>query len=189
MSPFDSPALAAGLSAIAAATFGIFAYVEGRVDTSDYLNLFYLPGAGELAIFCVALSGGCIGFLWFNAHPAEVFMGDTGSLSVGGALGVRRPLVDLVAGGTMICGTSAVNAIAPVSGAHRHEQGIAIGTVFLFSVFALLVFRPVAFALGMDVQLAGLWSGLAVNDLSSAIAVGRQMGPDGATAAAAARPR
>lgn len=79
--------LAAGLSAIAAATFGIFAYVMGRVDTSDYLNLFYLPGAGELAIFCVALAGGCIGFLWYNAHPAEVFMGDTGSLAIGGVLG------------------------------------------------------------------------------------------------------
>jgi phospho-N-acetylmuramoyl-pentapeptide-transferase len=79
--------LATGLSAIAAATFGIFAYVMGRVDTSDYLNLFYLPGAGELAIFCVALAGGCIGFLWYNAHPAEVFMGDTGSLAIGGVLG------------------------------------------------------------------------------------------------------
>ncbi len=79
--------LAAGLSAIAAVTFGIFAYLFGRIDTSDYLNLFYLPGAGELAIFCVALAGGCLGFLWFNAHPAEVFMGDTGSLAIGGALG------------------------------------------------------------------------------------------------------
>jgi phospho-N-acetylmuramoyl-pentapeptide-transferase len=85
--------LAAGLSAIAAATFGIFAYVLGRVDTSDYLNLFYLPGAGELAIFCVALAGGCIGFLWFNAHPAEVFMGDTGSLAIGGVLGAVAVLL------------------------------------------------------------------------------------------------
>jgi phospho-N-acetylmuramoyl-pentapeptide-transferase len=79
--------LAAGLSAIAAVTFGVFAYIHGRVDTSDYLNVFYLPGTGELAIFCVALAGGCMGFLWFNAHPAEVFMGDTGSLAIGGALG------------------------------------------------------------------------------------------------------
>jgi phospho-N-acetylmuramoyl-pentapeptide-transferase len=79
--------LAAGLSAIAATTFGVFAYIMGRVDTSDYLNLFYLPGAGELAIFCVALAGGCLGFLWYNAHPAEVFMGDTGSLAIGGVLG------------------------------------------------------------------------------------------------------
>ncbi len=85
--------LAAGLSAIAAATFGVFAYVMGRSDTSDYLDLFYIPGAGELAIFCVALAGGCIGFLWFNAHPAEVFMGDTGSLAVGGTLGAVAVLL------------------------------------------------------------------------------------------------
>ncbi|MEX2572126.1 MAG: phospho-N-acetylmuramoyl-pentapeptide-transferase [Gemmatimonadota bacterium] len=85
--------LAAGLSAIAATTFGVFAYVMGRVDTADYLNLFYLPGAGELAIFCVALAGGCIGFLWYNAHPAEVFMGDTGSLAIGGVLGAIAVLI------------------------------------------------------------------------------------------------
>ncbi len=79
--------LAAGLSAVAAAVFGVFAYVIGRVDASAYLNLFYLPGAGELTIFAVALAGAAIGFLWFNAHPAEVFMGDTGSLAIGGAIG------------------------------------------------------------------------------------------------------
>jgi len=80
--------LAAGLSAIAAATFAIFAYVIGRVDTSRYLGLFYLPGSGELAIFCIALAGAALGFLWFNAHPAEVFMGDTGSLAIGGSIGL-----------------------------------------------------------------------------------------------------
>jgi phospho-N-acetylmuramoyl-pentapeptide-transferase len=79
--------LAGGLSAIAAGTFGVFAYLIGRSDTSRYLGLFYMPGAGELAIFCAALAGACLGFLWFNAHPAEVFMGDTGSLALGGALG------------------------------------------------------------------------------------------------------
>ena len=79
--------LAAGLSAIAAVTFAFFAYVLGRVDAANYLNLFYIPGAGEVAIFLVALAGGCMGFLWFNAHPAEVFMGDTGSLAIGGVLG------------------------------------------------------------------------------------------------------
>jgi phospho-N-acetylmuramoyl-pentapeptide-transferase len=79
--------LAAGLSAIAATTFAIFAYLIGRVDTSSYLGLFYLPGSAELAIFCVALTGAALGFLWFNAHPAEVFMGDTGSLAIGGAIG------------------------------------------------------------------------------------------------------
>ena len=85
--------LAAGLSAIAAITFGVFAYLLGRVDVANYLNLFYIPGAGELTIFCVALAGGCMGFLWFNAHPAEVFMGDTGSLSIGGVLGAIAVLL------------------------------------------------------------------------------------------------
>lgn len=85
--------LAAGLSAIAAATFGVFAYVIGRVDTSAYLGLFYLQGAGELSIFCVALAGAALGFLWYNAHPADVFMGDTGSLALGGAIGVVAVLL------------------------------------------------------------------------------------------------
>jgi phospho-N-acetylmuramoyl-pentapeptide-transferase len=79
--------LATGLTAIAAAAFAFFAYVFGRVDATTYLNLFYLPGAGELTIFLAALMGAGLGFLWFNAHPAQVFMGDTGSLAIGGALG------------------------------------------------------------------------------------------------------
>jgi len=85
--------LATGLSAIAAITFGLFAYAIGRVDTSAYLGLFYLPGAGELAVFCAALAGAAIGFLWFNAPPAEVFMGDTGSLALGGAIGAVAVLL------------------------------------------------------------------------------------------------
>jgi phospho-N-acetylmuramoyl-pentapeptide-transferase len=79
--------LATGLSMIAAAGFALFAYILGRVDATTYLNLFYLPGSGELAVFCAALMGACLGFLWFNAHPASVFMGDTGSLAIGGSLG------------------------------------------------------------------------------------------------------
>jgi phospho-N-acetylmuramoyl-pentapeptide-transferase len=79
--------LATGLTAIAAAAFAVFAYLFGRVDVTSYLNVFYLPGAGELAVFCAALLGAAVGFLWFNAHPAQVFMGDTGSLAIGGALG------------------------------------------------------------------------------------------------------
>lgn len=98
---------------------------------------------------------------------------------LGVVLGVRRPLVDLLAGGTMICGASAVNAIAPVVGAHRDEQGVAIAVMFLFSVTAMLTFRAAAVVVGVDPAHAGLWSGLAVNDLSSAIAVGTQMGGEG----------
>jgi phospho-N-acetylmuramoyl-pentapeptide-transferase len=85
--------LAAGLAAIAGATFGLFAYLIGRVDASFYLGLFYLPGVGELAVFCAALAGGALGFLWFNSHPAEVFMGDTGSLALGGALAAVAVLI------------------------------------------------------------------------------------------------
>jgi uncharacterized integral membrane protein (TIGR00698 family) len=107
--------------------------------------------------------------------------------AVAAPLGVRRPLGDLLAGGTMICGASAVNAVAPVVGARREEQGVAIGAVFLFSVIALVTFRPIAALLGLDAAHAGLWSGLAVNDLSSAVAVGQQMGEAGGPMAAAAK--
>lgn len=79
--------LAAGTSAIAGLILGIFAYVSGRTDFSDFLDIIYLPGAGELTIFCASLVGACMGFLWYNTHPASVFMGDTGSLALGGAFG------------------------------------------------------------------------------------------------------
>lgn len=105
----------------------------------------------------------------------------------GALLGLRRPMTDLVAGGTMICGASAINAIAPVTRAHREEQGIALAVAFLYSVVALLVFRTVAQLVGLTPVMAGLWSGLAVNDLSSAVAVGAQMGPSGGVVAAAAK--
>ncbi|UCC74776.1 MAG: phospho-N-acetylmuramoyl-pentapeptide-transferase [Gemmatimonadota bacterium] len=85
--------LAAGLAAIAGGTFGLFTYLIGRIDASDYLGLFYLPGVGEASVFCAALAGGALGFLWFNSHPAEVFMGDTGSLALGGALGAVAVLI------------------------------------------------------------------------------------------------
>jgi len=85
--------LATGLSAIAALSFAAFAYLFGRIDASEYLKVFYLPGAGELAIFCASLVGACLGFLWFNAHPAKVFMGDTGSLAIGGGLGTTAILL------------------------------------------------------------------------------------------------
>ncbi len=99
--------LAAGLCAIAAGTFGVFAYLIGRFDTSAYLGLFYLPGSEELSIFAVAIAGAAMGFLWFNAHPAEVFMGDTGSLAMGGAIGVMAILLKaefllLIVGGVFV---------------------------------------------------------------------------------------
>jgi len=90
--------LAAGTSAIIGLTLAIFAYLSGRVDFSNYLNIMYIPNLGELVIFCTAFVGACLGFLWYNSYPAEVFMGDTGSLSMGGiiavvALAVRKELM------------------------------------------------------------------------------------------------
>jgi phospho-N-acetylmuramoyl-pentapeptide-transferase len=72
---------------IAAGAFGIIAYVVGNANFADYLGVHFVPGTGELVIFCAALIGGGLGFLWYNAPPAAVFMGDTGSLALGGALG------------------------------------------------------------------------------------------------------
>ena len=105
--------LAAGLVAIAVLTLGLFAYVAGRVDTSAYLQIFYLRGAGELTVFCAAVVGACIGFLWYNAHPAQVFMGDTGSLALGGALGsiailLKSEFLLLIVGAVFVAETVSV---------------------------------------------------------------------------------
>ncbi len=92
---------------IAAATFGIIAYVVGRVDFSEELGLHYVPDSGEILIFCMALIGGGLGFLWYNAPPAAVFMGDTGSLALGGALGAiavatKHEIVLAIVGGLFV---------------------------------------------------------------------------------------
>lgn len=90
--------LAGGVSAIIGAGLGIFVYASGNYMLADYLNIMYIPNLGELSIFVAAFIGGCIGFLWYNAYPAQVFMGDTGSLALGGiiaslAIIVRKELL------------------------------------------------------------------------------------------------
>ncbi len=85
--------LAAGNTAIVGAGLGVFAYVSGNFVFSDYLNITYIPLSAELLIFCAALVGGCLGFLWYNSFPAQVFMGDTGSLALGGAVGILALMV------------------------------------------------------------------------------------------------
>jgi len=92
---------------------GVFAYVSGHVYFADYLQIPYLPGVGELTIFCAALAGAGLGFLWFNAHPAQVFMGDVGSLSIGAAMGVvavavKQELVLFIMGGIFVAETLSV---------------------------------------------------------------------------------
>ncbi|MEM7170737.1 MAG: phospho-N-acetylmuramoyl-pentapeptide-transferase [Pseudomonadota bacterium] len=98
---------------IAAGCFAFIAYLTGNIVFSDYLQLHYVPGAGELAVFCGALVGASLGFLWFNAPPAMVFMGDTGSLSCGGALGsiavvTKHELVLAIIGGLFVLETVSV---------------------------------------------------------------------------------
>lgn len=80
--------LAAGTSAIIGLTLAIFAYISGNAIFSQYINIFFIPNSGEMVIFCAAFVGACVGFLWYNAFPAQVFMGDTGSLMLGGVIAV-----------------------------------------------------------------------------------------------------
>lgn len=106
--------LAAGSSAIAGLIFGIFAYVSGRADYSEFLNILYLPGSGELTIFCASLTGACMGFLWYNSHPASVFMGDTGSLALGGAFGALALMLKKELLLPIICGIFFVEAASVI---------------------------------------------------------------------------
>lgn len=85
--------LATGTSAIIGATLAIFAYVSGNIIAADYLNIMYLPNVGEIVIFMSAFVGACVGFLWYNSYPAQVFMGDTGSLALGGIIAVVAVLI------------------------------------------------------------------------------------------------
>ncbi len=99
--------LAIGLAGIISVAFAFIAYVTGNVNFAEYLNLLYIPGSGEITVFCAAFIGSAIGFLWFNSHPAEIFMGDTGSLAIGGILGLiaillKHEFLLLVIGGVFV---------------------------------------------------------------------------------------
>ena len=99
--------LAIGMVIFVALAFGALSYVTGHVKFANYLNIYYIEGAGELSVFCGAVMGASLGFLWFNCHPAEVFMGDTGALALGGALGtvavlIKRELLLVIVGGIFV---------------------------------------------------------------------------------------
>jgi phospho-N-acetylmuramoyl-pentapeptide-transferase len=105
--------LAIGLLGVAGLAFTIMAYLTGRVDATDYLNIAYLAGSEELTIFGMAMVGACMGFLWFNAHPAQVFMGDTGSMALGGALAgmallLKKEFLLIVVGGVFVMEAASV---------------------------------------------------------------------------------
>jgi phospho-N-acetylmuramoyl-pentapeptide-transferase len=121
--------LAAGLSAIAFATLAIFAYLIGRVDASRYLGIFYLQHSGELTVYCLAMVGALIGFLWYNTYPAQVFMGDTGSLALGGALGavailLKSEFLLAIIGIVFIAETLSVLVQRFVFKYHRKKHGL-----------------------------------------------------------------
>lgn len=99
--------LAVGCVSLIALTYAGFSYVSGNFNLAGYLHILYIPGAGELSVFCAGLIGASLGFLWFNSYPASVFMGDTGSLALGGAIGtvavlVKKELLLLLVGGIFV---------------------------------------------------------------------------------------
>jgi phospho-N-acetylmuramoyl-pentapeptide-transferase len=105
--------LAIGCTVIVSFVFLILTYVAGNARTAAYLQIPHVPGAGELTVFCAGMIGAGLGFLWFNCHPAQVFMGDTGSLAIGGALGIiavliHQPLVLMIAGGVFVMEAASV---------------------------------------------------------------------------------
>ncbi|MDD2298713.1 MAG: phospho-N-acetylmuramoyl-pentapeptide-transferase [Fermentimonas sp.] len=106
--------LASGSSAIIGVALGILAYVSGRVDFASYLNIMYIPGSDELMVFASAFVGACVGFLWYNAYPAQVFMGDTGSLTIGGIIGVFAVLIHKELLLPILCGVFFVEALSVI---------------------------------------------------------------------------
>jgi phospho-N-acetylmuramoyl-pentapeptide-transferase len=99
--------LAAGLVIFVGLTFAILSYLTGRVDWTEYIQIPFIPDSGEITILCLALVGAAVGFLWFNSHPAEVMMGDTGSLAFGGILGtialiIKKEILLIIVGGVFV---------------------------------------------------------------------------------------
>ena len=106
--------LATGCSAIIGTTLGILAYVSSHIDYASYLNIMYIPGSEELVVFASAFIGATIGFLWYNAFPAQVFMGDTGSLTIGGIIGVFAVAIHKELLLPIICGVFFIESLSVI---------------------------------------------------------------------------
>jgi phospho-N-acetylmuramoyl-pentapeptide-transferase len=106
--------LAAGTSAIVGVVLGVLAWVGGNLLNSDYLNIMYIPGSGEIAVFMAAFVGALMGFLWYNSYPAQVFMGDTGSLTIGGIIGVGAVLMRKELLLPILCGIFLVESLSVI---------------------------------------------------------------------------
>ena len=107
--------LAAGISAIIGLSLAIFTYLSGNSIFSNYLNILFIPHSGELVIFCTAFVGACIGFLWYNSYPAQIFMGDTGSLSLGGIIAVLAFVIRKELLIPFICGVFVIQNLSVIS--------------------------------------------------------------------------
>ena len=106
--------MAAGNSAIIGATLGILAYVSSHIEFASYLNIMYIPGSEELVIYICAFIGALIGFLWYNAYPAQVFMGDTGSLTIGGIIAVFAIIIHKELLIPILCGVFLVENLSAI---------------------------------------------------------------------------
>jgi phospho-N-acetylmuramoyl-pentapeptide-transferase len=106
--------LATGTSAIIGLTLAILAYVSGNTLIADYLNIMYIPNSGELVIFAGAFVGACVGFLWYNSYPAQVFMGDTGSLAIGGIIAVFAIIIRKELLVPVLCGVFLVENLSVI---------------------------------------------------------------------------
>lgn len=122
--------LASGLILLVGLPFAAISYISGRADFAAYLQIPYLPESAELTVLCFALAGASIGFLWYNAHPAEIFMGDTGSLSLGGVIGVialmtKKEILLVIIGGVFVL--EALSVIIQVVFQASWETGVSYG--------------------------------------------------------------
>jgi len=159
--------LAAGCMILTALTFGILSYITGNVQFSDYLFIPFVPYAGELTVFCAAIMGACMGFLWFNCFPASVFMGDVGSLAIGGAIGaiallIKKEILLMIVGGIFVMEALSViiqiisfkttkKRVFKMAPLHHHFQllGLSESKIIIrfwiigaiFSLFALLTLK------------------------------------------------
>lgn len=106
--------LAAGTSAIVGTGLGILAYMTGNIKLANYLNILYIPGSGEVVVFMAALVGACVGFLWYNAYPAQVFMGDTGSMALGGAFAAVALIIKMELLLPILCGIFFVESLSVI---------------------------------------------------------------------------
>ena len=143
--------LAIGCTLIVTGVFIALTYIAGNVNWSDYLQVLYVSGASELTVFCSAMMGACVGFLWFNCHPAQVFMGDTGSLALGGGIEllplIHQPLILMIAG-ECSCSSPLCHAAGQFFKYHKRKTGVG-KRIFLASSPCIIILNSLA---GMKIR-------------------------------------